>query len=118
MTPAAAELSPNSPTPSPDAPLSRRQLSERWGFECGLVHVLATSPGAVRVRFVDLMLAPCWVPRSQIHYESEVPAASEGILVVTRWWANTVKIYEGDWLIAKIRRFEKPPQPLQQSLPI
>lgn len=53
--------------------------------------------------FLDVMIASGWVPKSQIHPESEVPGKVQGVLVTKRWWANTVGIYKGEYLLAELR---------------
>lgn len=83
--------------------LTTEQLRERWGYDCGLVRVIATSEKAIKVIFLDVMVASGWAPLSQIHPESEVPSKALGVLVTKRWWANTVGIYKGDYLLAELR---------------
>jgi len=92
--------------PAPDAPSSVVDWRD-CDCDVGEVVVLAQSPKALLVRFCTIELEPAWISRRHIRDGSEVSRKGDrGLLVISRWMAQTVGAYRGRWLVASWRKLD------------
>jgi len=63
------------------------------GQDIGTAKVLRVTDKALLVKLEDHGDREVWIPKSQIHDDSEVYAAdTEGVLIVTSWMANKLEL--------------------------
>ena len=67
--------------------------NDELGQDVGTAKVLCVTDKALLVKLEDHGDKEVWVPKSQIHADSEVYAAdTDGILIITRWMANKLEL--------------------------
>lgn len=67
--------------------------NDELGQDVGTAKVLRVTDKALLVKLEDHGDKEVWVPKSQIHADSEVYAAdTDGILIMTRWMANKLEL--------------------------
>ena len=70
-----------------------RYNDHELGQDVGTAKVLRVTDKALLVKLEDHGDKEVWVPKSQIHADSEVYAAdTEGILIVTKWMAEKLEL--------------------------
>ena len=70
-----------------------RYNDHELGQDVGTAKVLCVTDKALLVKLEDHGDKEVWVPKSQIHADSEVYAAdTDGILIMTRWMANKLEL--------------------------
>lgn len=68
-------------------------MADKLGRDIGDAITIRTTEKAILVRLVDHEDRELWVPKSQIHDDSEVYGdGHEGVLVVSEWFAKKAEL--------------------------